>query len=292
MPIGKRRWSAKCRIPQTHNPKLTNVQPTILNENASMPESQITIPAITTDQMREVDRLMVEAYGIELLQMMENAGRHLAHLARRRFLEGDPRGASVVVLAGTGGNGGGGLVAARRLHGWGTSVHVVTTKPSSAYDGVPAHQLRILQNIDVPIRQAEGEPTLPAADLLLDALIGYSLSGDPRGAAARLIQAANDHPASMLSLDVPSGVDAKTGTVHAPTVRADATMTLALPKIGLGADAAAKAVGALFLADIGVPPSLYAGSTLGLDIGPLFTHADLLSLIPTDDAQFRARPLQ
>ncbi len=257
-----------------------------------MSDDTYDVPALTTDQMREVDRLMVEAYGIELLQMMEHAGRHLAHLARRRLLEGDPRGTSVVVLAGTGGNGGGGLVAARRLHGWGASVRVVTTKAPAAYEGVPAHQLRILQNMDVPVTPATNDPALPEADLLLDALIGYSLSGDPRGAAARLIQAANDHPAPVLSLDVPSGVDATTGTVHTPAVRADATMTLALPKEGLGADPAAEAVGALFLADIGVPPSLYAEPTLGLNVGPLFAHTDLLSLTPIDDDRFRARPVQ
>ena len=74
------------------------------------------IPYLTTDQMREVDRAMIEDYYIELIQMMENAGRNLAHLARTRFLGGDPRGQHVVVLAGSGGNGGGGLVCARRLH--------------------------------------------------------------------------------------------------------------------------------------------------------------------------------
>ena len=91
---------------------------------------------------------------------------------------------------------------------------------------------------------------------------------------------------------MPSGVDATTGTVHTPVVRADATMTLALPKDGLGADLAAEAVGALFLADIGVPPSLYAEPTLGLNVGPLFSHTDLFSLTPIDDGRFRARPVQ
>lgn len=77
------------------------------------------IPFLTTDQMREVDRAMIEDYGIQLIQMMENAGRNLAELARRRFLNSRPSGQKVIVLAGTGGNGGGGLVCARRLHNWG-----------------------------------------------------------------------------------------------------------------------------------------------------------------------------
>jgi len=74
------------------------------------------IPFITTDQMREVDRAMIEDYGISLVQMMENAGRNLAQLARSRFLQGDPTGRRVLVLAGKGGNGGGGMVCARLHH--------------------------------------------------------------------------------------------------------------------------------------------------------------------------------
>ncbi|HRW07303.1 MAG TPA: NAD(P)H-hydrate epimerase, partial [Caldilineaceae bacterium] len=74
--------------------------------------TQQPLPTLTTDQMREVDRLMTERYGIILLQMMENAGRHLALLAKR-LLENDISDRPIVVLAGRGNNGGGGLVAAR-----------------------------------------------------------------------------------------------------------------------------------------------------------------------------------
>ena len=76
------------------------------------------LPYLTKEQMVEVDRAMIEDFQIELVQMMENAGRGLAHLVRERFLDGDPRDRHVVVLAGTGGNGGGALVAARRLQNY------------------------------------------------------------------------------------------------------------------------------------------------------------------------------
>lgn len=72
------------------------------------------IPAITTDQMREVDRLMVDVFQIELIQMMENAGRNLARVALELFLEGEPVGKLVQILTGSGGNGGGGLVFRKR----------------------------------------------------------------------------------------------------------------------------------------------------------------------------------
>ena len=80
------------------------------------------IPFLTTRQMIEVDRLMTAEYGIDLVRMMENAGRNLARLAVDRFFDGDPSGKRVTVLAGTGGNGGGVLVAARRLHAWGACI--------------------------------------------------------------------------------------------------------------------------------------------------------------------------
>ncbi len=97
------------------------------------------VPYVTTEQMIEVDRAMMQDYRIELIQMMENAGRNLAHLARMRFLDGNPQGKKVVILAGTGGNGGGGLVCARRLHNWGAQVQVVVIRPIEDFTPVPAH---------------------------------------------------------------------------------------------------------------------------------------------------------
>jgi len=236
------------------------------------PPAPAFLPSVTAAQMREVDRLMVEAYGVELLQMMEHAGRAVARVARARFLGGNVWGRRVVVLAGTGGNGGGGLVAARLLANGGADVRVLTTRADDAYGGVPAHQLGILRRIGVPVH-SDGGPS-ERADLVVDAVLGYSLDGAPRGPAGRLIRWANGQPGPVLSLDVPSGVDATTGEAFDPHVRAAATVTLALPKSGL--DAARDAVGDLFLADIGVPPALYA--RLGLPARPLFTDGDLLAL--------------
>lgn len=238
----------------------------------------MTPPYLTTDQMREVDRAMIEDYQILLIQMMENAGRNLAHLARTRFLDGDPRGKTVVVLSGTGGNGGGGLVCARRLHGWGASVLVITTRPIEAYEGVPAHQLSIVQRMGIPILPISQTRLLPEPDLTVDAVIGYSLRGAPRGAAAILITWANAQAAPVLSLDTPSGLDTTAGVIHDPTVRATATMTLALPKEGLRSSNAQSVVGELYVADISVPPSLYHSDALQLTVGPLFATRDIVRL--------------
>ena len=235
------------------------------------------IPSLTTDQMREVDRAMIEDYHIELIQMMENAGLQLARLARARFLEDDPIGKRVVVLAGTGGNGGGALVAARRLHNWGAFVFVMIAKAPEAFTPIPAHQLDIVQRMQAPVYGAEeGIQVDPQADVILDGVIGYSLAGNPRGEAADLIRWANAHDAPALSLDVPSGVDTTTGTVYDPAIRAAATLTLALPKDGLAT--AAEQTGELYLADISVPPGLYTAIDPALDPGPLFAASTIVRL--------------
>jgi NAD(P)H-hydrate epimerase len=236
------------------------------------------IPYLTTAQMIEVDRAMMEDYKIELIQMMENAGRNLAHLARDRFFEGDPRGKKVVVLAGTGGNGGGALVCARRLHNYGAQVQVYVTKPDPDFTPIPAHQLDILQRMKVSVAQADGIDQADTADLIVDGIIGYSLKGAPRGTAGDLIRWANGQNVSILALDAPSGVDTTTGTVFDPAITATATMTLALPKEGLRASGVEQRVGELYLADISVPPELYAEPALGLTVGHVFAESDIVRL--------------
>ena len=251
--------------------------PDVTDANAFPSADADAVPSVTAEQMREVDRAMVQEYGIQLTQMMENAGRSLGHLARTRFLDGEPRGKRALVLAGRGGNGGGGMVCARRLHTWGAEVHVLTASPISEIEGVPDDQLGILRRMGVTVSHGPDSPDLPEADIVIDAIIGNSLRGAPSGAAASLIRAANAHGAPVLSLDVPSGVDASTGSVTEPSIRATATLTLALPKTGLYTAAAAQYVGELYLADISVPPQLYDAS-LGLTVGPIFAKGDIFRL--------------
>src|SRR5215831_6900242 len=116
---------------------------------------------------------MMEDMRIELIQMMENAGRSLAQLARVRFFAGDPRGKNVVVLAGTGGNGGGALVCARRLHNWGAQVQVFVSHATKDFTPVPAHQLDILQRMRVPVADADAITQVQRPALIVDGLIGY-----------------------------------------------------------------------------------------------------------------------
>lgn len=235
------------------------------------------VPHLTADQMVEVDRVMIEDYGIDLVRMMENAGRALASLARRLFLDGDAVGRRIVVMAGTGGNGGGALVAARRLHNYGATVEVLATRGDDAFTPVPRDQLAIVRRMGIDVDSKDDLGALGDPDVILDGLIGYSLRGAPRGAASRLIEWANESAAPVLSLDAPSGVDTTTGVVFDPAILATATMTLALPKEGLRSPGVAENVGDLYLADISVPPDLYRRS-FGLEVGSLFSTSDIVQL--------------
>ena len=250
---------------------------TVSETNQRFPEVAIgLLPHLTTKQMIEVDRAMIEDYRIELIQMMENAGLCLARVAVTRFLSGSLAGKNVIVLAGRGGNGGGALVAARRLHSWGANVSVFVTRAADTFDGVPAHQLAIVKRLGISV----DENSIPdvEADVILDGLIGYSLSGHPSGRAADLIRWANDQSTPTLALDTPSGIDTASGDAFDPSIYAAATLTLALPKIGLVASVAAAQIGELYLGDISVPPSLY--KTMGLTIPPsLFAASAIVHLV-------------
>jgi NAD(P)H-hydrate epimerase len=111
---------------------------------------------------------------------------------------------------------------------------------------------------------------------VIDALIGYGVRGDPTGRTADLIAWANDSGSPVISLDGPSGLDLTAGRPGDPTVRATTTVTLAMPKLGLFAEAAGPFVGRLFATDIGVLPE--AWERLGLGRITPFARASILEL--------------
>ena len=133
--------------------------------------ARANIPELSTAQMIEVDRAMIEDYGITLIQMIENAGRCLAIVARDQFLDGGVEGKRVVVLAGRGGNGEGAIVAARRLAAWGCNIQLALTRSPDSYSGIPKHQLDILLAMGVSVVQQVCDLENP--DLILDG--GYRL---------------------------------------------------------------------------------------------------------------------
>ncbi len=208
------------------------------------------IPAVTTEQMREIDRIAMEETGPNLFQMMENGGRNLAELAMK-LLGKKWKRAKIVILAGTGGNGGGGICAARHLANRNAQVFLYITNPQKLNE-IVSWQRNIYRHAGgAEVDFAELRKIEP--DLIIDAIIGYSLHGAPEGRAREFIYWANNSTAPILSLDVPSGIDATTGEKSGETIYPKWTMTLALPKTGLSKENS----GVLYLADIGVPPAVY-----------------------------------
>ena len=179
------------------------------------------------------------------------------------------------MLAGSGGNGGGALVAARNLRNWGADVQVFLTRPKEELSEVTRMQAEILERIGMQL-DTRPEGSNFSIDLIIDGLLGYSLLGAPRGLARNLIRWANQQDCPVLSLDLPSGLDATSGKVFSTVIQADATLTLALPKVGLKG---AEQVGELYLADIGVPPQLYRELGLNVEDGQIFQGEGVIRLI-------------
>ncbi len=209
-------------------------------------DTGVGVPAVTTEQMRELDRIATEETGPTLLQMMENAGRNMALLAME-LMASRWRITRVVVLAGSGGNGGGGICSARHLSNHGVSVSLCLAVPDGLSEAA-AFQRKIFRFTNGDEVKA-GELANLQPDLIIDALIGYGLKANPRGTTAELIGWANKKKIPILSLDVPSGIEATTGRAMGEFIRPTGTMTLALPKSGL----LPQNSGQLFLADIGIP---------------------------------------
>ena len=163
------------------------------------------------------------------------------------------------------------MVAARHLSNWGAIVQVVLAAEPEGLKEIPAHQWQILQAMGL---NRSREPELGKADLILDAMLGYGITGDPRGRIANWIELTNDSGRLALALDTPSGLDTTSGVPGNPCLRATATLTLALPKIGLLSAQAKPFVGRLYLGDISVPPGLY--QKIGIKLDPIFMDDTIL----------------
>ena len=247
-----------------------------------LPPASRFVPAVDRETMLAADRIATDRIGLNLLQMMENAGHQLAELTRLT-LGGSVARRSVVVLAGTGNNAGGGRVAARRLAGWGADVCVIFARPVLRLRPGACAQLEptlaagaraAVAGHDRSHAELSGE--LGQADVVLDALMDYSLAGPPDDAHQRLIDLLESSSGPTISLDLPSGIDATSGERPGSAVSADATLALALPKRGMLTSEGRRFAGVGYLADIGIPASVFA--ELETPIDGVFEAGPLLHL--------------
>jgi ADP-dependent NAD(P)H-hydrate dehydratase / NAD(P)H-hydrate epimerase len=231
------------------------------------------VPLVSAAALRQADAGALQQFAIDPLQLMEVAGWQVARFVEV-FMDG-VRGKRVVVVAGSGNNGGDGLVAARFLHQRGG---IVTTSivPSRDPASLAARHATTLRRLGIPLREAPAGIDA-TADVLVDGLLGTGIRPPLREPAPRIIQAMNAAGRRIVAIDVPSGMDADTGAGAEDAVLAAATVTLAAPKAALATTAHA---GRVFLADIGMPTSLFEGQ--GEALATLYRIGDLIELVNTE----------
>jgi NAD(P)H-hydrate epimerase len=214
------------------------------------------------ERIRSVDRIAMERFLIPSLLLMENAGRGAADW----IIEEMAAWAPVVILCGTGNNGGDGLVIARHLHAARIPLCVwlvgdpARMTPDTATNFAILSKTRISskwlaldaeESAMVPLRLA-----IDGAGMIIDAFLGTGAKGSPRGAMANAIEASNGTTAQRIAIDVPSGLDGRTGLPSTPTFRAHTTLTFVAPKIGFESTNASPYIGRVEVLPIGVPPEV------------------------------------
>jgi len=208
------------------------------------------LPKLSSSQMQQLAMLATGKYGLDIRLLVEHAGRNLAELASAHAPEGP-----VLVAAGRGNNGSGGLAAARLIAGQNRPVFVVPTHEAENYSGITKEQLELLKHFpNVRVRSS-----LPKMKFtcVIDAAIGTQLEGPPRGRTLDVITVLNnltDNGCCVISLDAPTGMVSDTGEIPGEVVNATMTLALALPKSGATPGSAA---GDLYLGDIGIPKGVY-----------------------------------
>jgi hydroxyethylthiazole kinase-like uncharacterized protein yjeF len=225
--------------------------------------SSSDLPLLSSRQVKAVDALAQERFGVSVEWLMEAAGWQVARFCKE----------PTTVVCGVGNNAGDGLAAARHLHRWGRLASVCCVNPDRL-QGAAAQELRALKRLGVAVST---ELRLGGAQEVVDAIFGTGLSRPPEGMFAKWIEAINQSGLKVIAVDVPSGLDADSGVAYAPCVEAHTTVTLGLAKLGLTAGDGPRVAGEIWVADIGVPFEAYAAA--GLDVPPhLFTAADRVRL--------------
>ncbi len=225
-----------------------------------MPARPWLEPALTAEEMRALDRWAIEHEHVPSLELMERAGGEVARAITEMSSDGPVR-----VVCGRGNNGGDGLVAARLLRDHGLASEALLLFPAG--DLSPDAQAN-LERVEAREIAAEALPqALEGSAIVVDALLGTGFSGSPRAPLDAAIEAIGAADATVVSVDVPSGVDASTGEVAGACVRADVTITFHAPKLGLLIAPGKQHAGRVEVVDIGIPPDGYgrpAPSAAGL----------------------------
>lgn len=228
---------------------------------------------VNAKEMREIDRLTIEEYGLDSLVLMERAGLSVV----RRIEELYDRSVMVVVLSGGGNNGGDGLVIARNLHNAGWDVRVFLVADTGRLSADCRRQYDLAKKMGVRISEKAPSKRDLKGSLIIDALLGTGLQKNVRGDIARLIKRLESADSDTIAVDIPSGISADNGRIMGSAVRADATVTFGLPKIGHLLHPGAAYAGRLFIEDIGFPPELATSSDIDIEY---LEESDIRKFLP------------
>jgi NAD(P)H-hydrate epimerase len=225
-------------------------------------------PLYDAPRMRAIDRWAIERQGVASLELMERAGEGVARLVERLAPDGP-----VAIVCGKGNNGGDGLVVARLLRQAAREVEVLCLgAPDELSPDARANLERLPGAAPLGADDPAAGEALVKAAAVVDAVLGTGFEGAPRGAVAAAIDAINASGARVVSVDVPSGVDASSGAVAGTAVAADSTATFHAAKVGLWVNPGKSHAGEVLGIDIGIPRGAPAESDVGLiDPGVLAT---------------------
>ncbi|BCB96935.1 bifunctional NAD(P)H-hydrate repair enzyme Nnr [Dissulfurispira thermophila] len=227
----------------------------------------------TGQEMREIDRITIEDYGIPGLVLMERAGLAVALKVKEFYPD-----KKIVILCGGGNNGGDGIVAARNLHNWGFKVNVLIFAKKNALSADCNTQYQIAKKFGIPIefRDSINERDIHGA-VVIDAIFGTGLSRYVKGNLIEVFAFINASGVPVVAVDIPSGVSSDTGEILGEAIMADITVTFGLPKVGHFLHPGAEYSGKLFVEDIGFPAELICSEVLKVN---LINSQTASSLIP------------
>jgi hydroxyethylthiazole kinase-like uncharacterized protein yjeF len=226
---------------------------------------------VTAEQMRQIDRECIRR-GITTSTLMENAGKAVAEEVKASL--GDLKDRHILFLIGGGNNGGDGLVAARYLNDWGAKVDIYLCSARPQDD----NNLKLAKERGISCTEAGEDKGLKKLDewlanatVVIDALLGTGKMRPLEGVFKQVLEKTNQaqrvRGIKIIAVDLPSGMDADSGDIDPACPRADITVTLAFPKLGLFNFPGAERVGKLKIADIGIPESLAESVTTELITG-------------------------
>ncbi|MDO9543293.1 MAG: NAD(P)H-hydrate dehydratase [Kiritimatiellia bacterium] len=246
---------------------------------------------VSTDEIKKLDRLTIEQYGVPDSLLMERAGSGVAAGVIRLFREYNLSAKKVLLVAGKGNNGGDAFVVARILKEQGFNPLVLLAGEKKKLHGAALFHFKKMAGSKVVAREIRTEKEwhklvsnapdgeFSGYSIVVDGILGTGLKGEARGAAVVAIRLINalSKKCKVVSIDIPSGLDSDTGVAEGDVVRADLTMTMGLPKKGLVEQDALEYVGQLEVVDIGFPAALVDKIKSDLE---LITPADLAPLFP------------